>query len=191
MTSLNRVVSSEAEELILVDLDDNEIGTLSKAACHDGVGRLHRSFSIFLFNNTGELLLQRRAASKRLWPGYWSNTCCSHPRSGESLEVATRRRLEDELNTHAALEFVFKFQYQAKFGAAGTENELCHIFLGCIKSMPEANRSEIEELKFITPDALDAALELEPTRFTPWFRLEWQRLRESHADVLGRFCTPG
>ncbi len=89
----NRVVSSEAEELILVDEHDNEIGHLSKAECHDGEGRLHRAFSVFLFNDSGELLLQRRSPAKRLWGGYWSNSCCSHPRLGESLHTATSRRL--------------------------------------------------------------------------------------------------
>ena len=98
MEKAHRIVSSEAEELILVDSDDNETGFLSKAECHDGQGQRHRAFSLFLFNEDGELLLQQRAASKRLWPGYWSNTCCSHPRRGETLEVATRRRLRDELN---------------------------------------------------------------------------------------------
>ena len=91
----NRVVSSEAEELILVDEQDNETGYLSKAACHDGDGVLHRAFSVFLFNDRGELLLQQRSPSKRLWGGYWSNSCCSHPRRGESIQVATRRRLRD------------------------------------------------------------------------------------------------
>ncbi|MDH5246330.1 MAG: isopentenyl-diphosphate delta-isomerase, partial [Betaproteobacteria bacterium] len=93
MNERHRIVSSEREELILVDEDDNEVGHLSKADCHDGQGRLHRAFSVFLFNDAGELLLQQRGRSKRLWPGYWSNSCCSHPRRGESLEIATSRRL--------------------------------------------------------------------------------------------------
>ena len=105
MDNVNRVVSSEAEELILVDEHDREQGYLSKAACHDGAGILHRAFSAFLFNPAGELLLQQRADSKRLWPGFWSNSCCSHPRRGESMQVATRRRLLDELNIEAELEF--------------------------------------------------------------------------------------
>ena len=96
MESAHRIVSSEAEELILVDGEDNETGYLSKAACHDGDGVLHRAFSLFLFDSAGRLLLQQRAATKRLWPGFWSNSCCSHPRRGESMEVATSRRLRDE-----------------------------------------------------------------------------------------------
>jgi isopentenyl-diphosphate delta-isomerase len=85
VNDLHRTVSSESEELILVDRDDNEIGYISKADAHDGAGVLHRAFSLFLFNDAGELLLQQRAHEKRLWGGYWSNSCCSHPRRGESL----------------------------------------------------------------------------------------------------------
>ena len=92
MQDTHSIVSSEAEELILVDPDDNETGYLSKAECHDGQGILHRAFSLFLFNADGELLLQQRGATKRLWPEFWSNSICSHPRRGESMQVATRRR---------------------------------------------------------------------------------------------------
>jgi len=106
------IVSSENELLILVDNDDKETGNLSKAECHDGDGILHRAFSVFLFNDQGELLLQQRGAEKRLWPMYWTNTCCSHPRQGESMDLATERRLQQELNTGSALEFVYKFEYR-------------------------------------------------------------------------------
>ena len=85
MNNQHRVVSSESEELILVDREDNEIGFISKSDAHNGNGVLHRAFSLFLFNESGELLLQRRAPEKRLWGGYWSNSCCSHPRRGESV----------------------------------------------------------------------------------------------------------
>ena len=103
MDSVRKIVSSESEELILVDTQDNETGHRSKSECHDGDGILHRAFSLFLFNGHRELLLQRRSESKRLWPGYWSNSCCSHPRRGESIHTATRRRLSDELNVTATL----------------------------------------------------------------------------------------
>ena len=109
MNDQHRIVSSESEELILVDTMDRAVGRLSKAECHDGDGRLHRAFSVFLFNDAGELLLQQRGLDKRLWPGYWSNSCCSHPRSGETLDVATERRLQDELNFSTPLEHVYFF----------------------------------------------------------------------------------
>ena len=123
-----QVVSFDSESLILVDRDDTEIGTLSKRDCHNGEGVLHRAFSAFIFNADDELLLQKRAQDKRLWPGFWSNSCCSHPRRGESMAIATTRRLRDELNVEAELEYVYKFAYQADYGDAGAENELCHVF---------------------------------------------------------------
>ena len=187
MENANRVVSSEAEELILVDADDNETGFLSKAECHDGDGQLHRAFSVFLFNDAGKLLLQQRAEAKRLWPGYWSNTCCSHPRRGESMDVATRRRLRDELNIEANLEFVYKFQYQADFGDAGSENELCHVFVGRVKSEVKPNKHEISAIRFVSRDELDSELESSPERFTPWFKLEWHALNKTFASRIAKY----
>jgi len=113
VSDVHRNVSSEREELILVDADDNETGFGTKADCHDGEGVLHRAFSLFLFNAEGELLLQQRGSQKRLWPGFWSNSCCSHPRRGETMPVATLRRLSDELNISAQLEYIYQFCYQA------------------------------------------------------------------------------
>jgi isopentenyl-diphosphate delta-isomerase len=187
MSSANRVVSSEAEELILVNTDDRETGHLSKAGCHDGEGVLHRAFSIFLFNDAGELLLQQRATSKRLWPGFWSNSCCSHPRRGESMEVATQRRLGDELNARAALEYAYKFRYQARFGDLGSEHELCHVFLGRLQSTVKANDEEIAAIRFVCAEDLDAELAASPELYTPWFKLEWEALNTEYQDVLSEY----
>jgi isopentenyl-diphosphate delta-isomerase len=188
--NVNRVVSSEAEELILVDEHDNERGNLSKAACHDGAGILHRAFSAFLFNPAGELLLQQRADSKRLWPGYWSNSCCSHPRRGESMATATGRRLAEELNIAAELSFVYKFRYQASYGALGSEHELCHVFLGRIGAEVRANAQEISAIRFASADAMERELADHPERFTPWFKLEWDALTTDHAAMLGEYSRP-
>lgn len=188
MSDLHRVVSSESEELILVDAEDNEVGFRSKADCHDGPGVMHRAFSLFLFNGDGELLLQQRSVQKRLWPGYWSNTCCSHPRRGETLPIAAMRRLHDELNTAANLEYVYRFCYQAKFGEAGSENELCHVYLGKIDGDIHPNDSEIESIRFISATSLDNELHEQPQRFTPWFIKEWQTLKESYAGQLARYA---
>ena len=191
MENVNRVVSSEAEQLILVDEDDNEQGYLSKAACHDGAGVLHRAFSAFLFNAAGELLLQQRANSKRLWPGYWSNSCCSHPRRGESIDTATGRRLEEELNLAADLEFVYKFRYQAAYGDLGSEHELCHVFLGRIDDDVRPNEEEIAAIRFVSAATLDSELSAYPERFTPWFKLEWDALTGAHADLLKVYTCLG
>ena len=187
MSSASRIVSSEAEELILVDADDRETGHLSKAACHDGDGILHRAFSVFLFNDAGDLLLQQRARSKRLWPGFWSNSCCSHPRRGESMEVATRRRLGDELNAKAVLKYVYKFRYQASFGDLGSEHELCHVFLGRLQSEVLVNDEEIAAIQFAGAKDLDAELAESPERYTPWFKLEWEALKTDYGDVLAEY----
>ncbi len=187
MSNAHRIVSSEAEELILVDRDDNETGHLSKAACHDGDGVLHRAFSLFLFDSAGRLLLQKRAAAKRLWPGFWSNSCCSHPRRGETMEVATRRRLQDELNVESELEYIYKFAYQADFGAAGAEHELCHVYLGRVPDAVQANELEIEALRFVDTGLLEQELDATPDQFTPWFKLEWRALNEAHGERLKDF----
>ncbi|MDJ0710251.1 MAG: isopentenyl-diphosphate Delta-isomerase [Woeseiaceae bacterium] len=188
MQELNRIVSSESEELILVDRDDNEIGYASKADAHDGSGILHRAFSLFLFNDSGALLLQQRAPGKRLWGGYWSNSCCSHPRRGESLETATMRRLQDELNFETRLEHVYSFCYEASFGEAGSENELCHVYLGRAPDELAPNESEISAVRFVTATELDAEFRDQRGRFTPWFRREWRELRENYREQLARYC---
>ena len=190
MNEQHRVVSSESEELILVNRDDREIGYLSKAAAHDGGGVLHRAFSVFLFNDDGELLVQQRALDKRLWGGYWSNTCCSHPRRGESLDIATSRRLLDELNIEAALEHVYRFCYEAGFGDAGSENELCHVFLGRAPRDVRPNDSEIAALRYIPAPCLDEEFATRGDEYTPWFKQEWRELKGKYAEQLARYCTP-
>jgi isopentenyl-diphosphate delta-isomerase len=185
----HRIVSSEQEELILVDREDREIGFVSKADAHDGDGVLHRAFSLFLFDDDGRLLLQKRAPQKRLWGGYWSNSCCSHPRRGESLEVATRRRLRDELNFETTLEHVYRFCYQASFGEAGSEHELCHVYLGRTSADLQPNDSEIAELRYVAPADLDSEMATQPGHFTPWFQQEWMELKTNWRERLEQYCS--
>jgi len=189
LDNAHRIVSSESEDLILVDANDKETGFLSKARAHDGQGVLHRAFSVFLFNDKGEMLLQQRAVSKRLWPGYWSNSCCSHPRRGESMRVATRRRLRDELNIDAELEYVYKFMYQAEYGELGSEHELCHVYLGRVDGDVHANDHEIESIRFMSTAELERKFGDAAGRFTPWFKIEWQSLKTKHAEQLRRYVA--
>ena len=186
----NNIVSTEGELLILVDPDDQETGSLSKAECHNGDGLLHRAFSVFLFNDRGELLLQQRSAGKRLWPMFWTNTCCSHPRQGESMQLATERRLQQELDTNSTLDFVYKFAYQARFNELGSENELCSVYLGRLEREATANDTEIAALRFISADALQQEIDAEPERFTPWFEMEWRRLNDEFTDQLAKYIEP-
>jgi len=182
------VVSSEDEALIRVDSSDRPIGTLDKSACHDGAGLLHRAFSLFIFNPKGELLIHKRHPSKRLWPAYWSNSCCSHPRAGEDMTTAVGRRLQQELGLTARLQYLYKFEYRAEFGAAGTEHELCWVYVGTTPASPVINTTEIAEWRWIAPEELDRAIEAHPERYTPWFKLEWARLQSDFSDVIRGFC---
>ena len=180
-----RVVSSDDEQLILVDGDDREVGFLAKADAHVGRGTLHRAFSLFVFNPVGELLVQQRAQGKRLWPGHWSNTCCSHPRRGENMDSAIRRRLLEEFGLRAELEFLFKFHYQMQYDAEGAEHELCSVYAGRSAERPRENVNEIAAWRYVAPQALQAEIACAPETFTPWFKLAWARIVRAHTRVLG------
>ena len=175
---------ADSEALILVDEADREVGHLSKAKCHDGQGVLHRAFSLLIFNDEGELLLQQRAPSKRLWPQYWSNSCCSHPRRAESMETATHRRLYEELGLRCPLQFLFKFQYQAQFESAGSEQEVCSVFIGRSQDPVRTDPREIMAWRWIVPEALQAELAAEADKFTPWFKMEWARIWRDHRSTV-------
>ncbi len=173
--------------LILVDSDDNELGHLEKELCHAGDGKLHRAFSIFLFNEAGEVLIQQRADCKPLWGNYWSNTCCSHPRAGESLEVATNRRTMEELCIKSELQFIYKFEYQASFNNQLSENELCSVYCGHFSGSPIANPDEVKDWEWISPDTLSSELTTNPDLYTPWLKLEWSSLRQNYSDHLQHY----
>jgi isopentenyl-diphosphate delta-isomerase len=181
---------SDSDMLILVDPADNEVGSLCKSLCHDGGGVLHRAFSLLIFNGRGELLLQQRSASKRLWPRYWSNSCCSHPRRAESINLATARRLREELGLSCPLQFLYKFQYQVSFQAAGSENELCSVFIGATDQTPRIDDSEIAAWRWVSPERLNNEFADGADQFTPWFRLEWQRVWRDHRDAVLALCAP-
>jgi isopentenyl-diphosphate delta-isomerase len=177
--------AADRESLILVDETDREVGHLGKVQCHEGRGVLHRAFSLLIFNAAGELLLQQRAAGKRLWPLYWSNSCCSHPRSSESMETAIHRRLHEELGLRCNLNFLFKFHYQAQFDSAGAEHELCSVYIGRCADPIRVDRHEILAVRWISPEALQSELTGSgAARFTPWFILEWGRIWRDHRAAL-------
>jgi isopentenyl-diphosphate Delta-isomerase len=178
-------IAADSEALILVDEWDREVGHLSKALCHAGRGILHRAFSLFIFNEAGELLVQQRASSKRLWPLYWSNSVCSHPRRSEPMENAIHRRLHEELGIRCPLRYLFKFQYHAEYGAAGSEHELCSVYFGRYSGLLRVNRDEIESWRWIAPHALEEEMAGgAASQFTPWFKLEWACVLRDHRGEL-------
>ena len=191
MTTDSTIVSFDNEPLILVDSNDVVIGYEEKASAHHGEGRLHRAFSIFLLNDHGEVLLQQRSSLKPLWPMYWSNTCCSHPRKGETLTRSTARRLQEELNLEAPLRYLYKFQYHARYEALGSEHELCSVFVGHVPGRPEPffNTTEIANTVWLPIAEVNEWLSNDRISTTPWFALEWERLQSDFATELK--LTPG
>jgi isopentenyl-diphosphate delta-isomerase len=169
---------------VLVDEHDTEIGIASKQQCHEGGGLLHRAFSIFIFNSYGQLLLQQRSEQKPLWPGYWSNTCCSHPRAGETMAQAVDRRLREELGIECPLTFLYKFKYHAAFGDAGSEREYCWVYIGYHDGDPTVNQNEISDWRFIDAADIDRELAAAPERYTPWLKLEWAEIERSHLSGI-------
>ncbi len=178
-------VSFIDEPLILVDPKDCIVGYRDKAACHAGAGLLHRAFSIYLFDAAGRLLMQQRAPQKPLWPHYWSNTCCSHPRRGEAMEQAAHRRLQEELGLQAELRYLYKFIYQAPFGDVGSEHELCSVFVGKATQDPAFHPDEISAIRYFETNEVDQLVADPHSDFTPWLRLQWPQLRAHHWPLIG------
>ena len=164
------------EQVVLVDTEDNEIGLEEKNACHKNPVKLHRAISVIVLNNNGEMLITRRAPTKNTWPGFWSNTCCSHPRKGEGVESAANRRLKEELGFTADLDFLFKFTYEAKFNDEWGEHELDHVFLSYYDGPVHAVPEEVSEYKFVDIDELKSDMEKHPEKYTPWFKIMFKRV---------------
>ena len=158
------------EEIILVDEQDNAIGTMEKMEAHRR-GVLHRAFSVVLFNSSGELLLQRRADNKYHSGGLWTNTCCSHPLPEESIHDAAQRRLKYEMGISLKPEFAFKFIYKTPLNKSLIEHELDYVFIGTFDGNPVINKEEVSEWKFMSLSELKKDIQLYPEMYTVWFRL--------------------
>lgn len=161
-----------SEELILVDVHDNPIGFETKLKAHENGGKLHRAFSIFVFDGVGRMLLQRRAKKKYHFGGLWTNACCGHPRKGENLQEAAHARLRQEFGFSTEAEEVFSFVYRASDAKSGlTEYEFDHVFCGEFDGEPRANPDEIDDWQWMGLADLLADLETNAHAYTPWFRI--------------------
>jgi isopentenyl-diphosphate delta-isomerase len=165
------------EQIILVDEKDRPLGFEEKIRAHENGGKLHRAFSIFVFNSNGKMLLQLRSVKKHHFGGLWTNSCCSHPRKGEKLEEAIHRRLKDEFGFDTKLEKKFDFIYKAFDKKSGlTEHEFDHVFVGTFDGAPKPNANEIDAFRWVDAKELSKDVEKNPGNYTPWFRLALDRV---------------
>ena len=158
------------DKVILVDKNDNEIGTEEKLKTHQE-GKLHRAFSIFIFNSSDQLLIQKRVQTKYHSGGLWSNTCCSHPKPGEDILSAAHLRLKEEMGFDCDLKEIGNFIYQKKFSNGLTEYEYDHILIGYSNIRPNINKKEVEDWKWIDPDKLKNDVEKNPEEYTYWLKI--------------------
>ena len=165
------------EEVILVDESDNEIGKEEKLKAHKE-GKLHRCFSILVFNPKEELLIQKRSKNKYHSGGLWANTCCSHPKPGEITEIAAHRRLKEEFGFDCELKPIFNFTYKKTFDNGLIEHEFDHVFMGVTNSKPQPNKEEIEDFKWVPIEELKKDIKENPENYAYWFKIIVDKLKK-------------
>jgi len=163
------------ENVILVNEHDEQIGLMPKMEAHEKAV-LHRAFSIFIFNNNNELMLQQRAFSKYHSPGLWTNTCCSHQRHGESNLEAGKRRLKEEMGFETPLVEKTSFIYKAPFDNGLTEHELDHIMVGYYNGSPQINTDEVEAWQWMPLEDVKKDIAAQPMLYTAWFKIIFDKL---------------
>jgi len=158
------------EQVILVNEHDQPIGLMPKMEAHEKA-LLHRAFSVFVFNDKKELMLQQRALTKYHSPGLWTNTCCSHQREGESNIQAGKRRLQEEMGFVTELKETMSFIYKAPFDNGLTEHEFDHILVGNYNEAPLINADEVASWKWMLLDDVKADIAKQPELYTAWFKI--------------------
>ena len=158
------------EQVILVNENDEQLGLMPKMEAHEKA-RLHRAFSVFVFNNKNELLMQRRANDKYHSPNLWTNTCCSHQRNGETNIEAGKRRLQEEMGFACDLKEIFWFVYKAPFDNGLTEHELDHVMIGYYNGVPKINEEEVRSYKWMTLEDVKIDIKNHPEFYTEWFKI--------------------
>ncbi len=174
------------EFVILVDENDNPIGTEEKVKCHLPDGKLHRAFTVLLFDKDGKLVLTRRAKEKMLWPGDWDGTFASHPRVSETYVSSGERRMPEELGIEGKLDYLHKFEYHVPYKDVGSENEICGTLIGIIDkaSEPKEIEGEIDEIKWISAKELLSELKTNPQIYCPWMLIALELLDKSEQSML-------
>ena len=162
------------DKVILVDNKDNQIGLMPKLEAHEK-GVLHRAFSVFIFNNDGELMLQRRALTKYHSPGLWTNTCCSHQRDGETNIISGKRRLNEEMGFDTELFEKTSFIYKAKFDNGLTEHEFDHVLVGSYNHSPMINSTEVDSWKWMSMENIKKDIKDHPDNYTAWFKIIFEK----------------
>jgi len=184
-TVLNELYpNSMKNKLIVIDKNDNIVGYEEKEKCHDNEGIPHSAFSVFIFNNKGQLLIQQRSKFKRLWPLHWSNSCCSHPRPREELKKAAQRRIAEELGIFCELKYLYKFRYTASYKNIGSENEICAVLIGKSDDGVILNPAEIQDFKWVDIGELRKDVERNPEKYTPWFKMEIKELLSLYTEEI-------
>ena len=158
------------EQVVVVSENDEILGLMEKMNAHEN-GILHRAFSVFLFNDKGEMLLQKRASGKYHSPNQWTNAVCSHPKIEETYLEGAQRRLNEELGITANLTEKFSFIYKADVGQNLWEHELDHVFTGNYEGNFALNEQEVSEVRYISMQQLDEEMNANPEKFTEWFKI--------------------
>lgn len=173
------------EHLILVDSNDNQIGTEEKVKCHLPNGKLHRAFTIFLFNHEGKLLLTQRSMSKMLWPGDWDGTVASHPRQSENYISSAERRLPEELGITCKLDYLYKFEYHVPYKNIGSENEVCGTLIGILDDPTKIKlvKDEISDIRWVSLEQVSTEISNSPQIFCPWMLVALYFLSESNQNI--------
>lgn len=168
-------VAVVSETVLMVDENNVSLGTCDKIVAHRNCG-LHRAFSVFLFDSAGRWLLQKRSTAKYHSGGLWSNTCCGHPGSAQSIRQSASQRLIYEMGVNCSLEEAFVFVYKCKLDSDMWEHEYDHVFIGVHDGLPDPNPKEVENWKWGTRDQIEQWLREEPEVFTYWFKCLFARL---------------
>jgi len=179
------------EFVILVDENDNPIGSEEKVKCHLPNGKLHRAFTALLFDEDGRLVLTRRAKEKMLWPNDWDGTFASHPRESETYVSSGERRMPEELGIKGTLDYLHKFEYHVPYKDVGSENEICGTLIGIIDKSTELKEieGEIDEIKWISSKELIVELKKNPQIYCPWMLIALELLEKSDKSMLEKHAN--